>query len=40
VLKQGTAPLTGVYDIDALYGYFRTNSPIGPAAPDRIQRMN
>jgi 5'-nucleotidase len=40
VLKQGTAPLTGVYDIDALYGYFRANSPIGPAASDRIQRMN
>jgi 5'-nucleotidase len=40
VLKQGAAPLTGVYDIDALYGYFRANSPIGPAASDRIRRMN
>jgi 5'-nucleotidase len=39
-LKQGTAPLVGVYDIDALYGYFMANSPIGPASTDRIQRIN
>ena len=39
-LKQGTAPLVGVYDIDALYGYFMANSPIGPASADRIQRIN
>jgi 5'-nucleotidase len=40
LLKQGTAPLTGVYDIDALYGYFKANSPVAPTAADRIQRMN
>ncbi len=39
-LKQGTAPLVGVYDIDALYGYFRANSPVTPASADRIQRIN
>jgi 5'-nucleotidase len=39
-LKQGTAPLVGVYDIDALDGYFRANSPIAPTAADRIQRLN
>jgi 5'-nucleotidase len=39
-LKQGTAALVGVYDSDALYGYFRANSPIGPAAGNRITRIN
>jgi 5'-nucleotidase len=39
-LKDGTALLVGVYDVDALYGYFRANSPIGPTAADRIQRIN
>jgi 5'-nucleotidase len=39
-LKQGSAPLVGVYDIDALYGYFRANSPVAPASADRIQRIN
>ena len=39
-LKQGTAPLVGIYDIDALYGYFRVNSPVAPASADRIQRIN
>jgi 5'-nucleotidase len=39
-LKQGTAALVGVYDSDALYGYFRANSPIGPASGDRIARIN
>jgi 5'-nucleotidase len=39
-LKQGIAPLVGVYDIDALYGYFRANSPVVPTAADRIQRIN
>ena len=38
--KQGTAPQVGVYDVDALYAYFRANSPIAPAAGDRILRMN
>ena len=40
VLKDGTAPLVGAYDIDALYGYFRANSPIGPASGKRITRIN
>ena len=39
-LKQGTAPLVGVYDSDALYGYFQANSPLGPAAGNRITRID
>jgi 5'-nucleotidase len=39
-LKDGTAPLFGGYDVDALYAYFKTNSPIGPTAADRIARIN
>ena len=40
VLTQGTAPLTGVYDSDALHAYFGANSPVGPTAADRITRIN
>jgi 5'-nucleotidase len=40
VLKQGTAQRFGVYDVDALYGYFQANSPIAPATADRLVRMN
>jgi 5'-nucleotidase len=40
VLKEGTAPRFGIYDVDALYAYFGANSPIAPAAADRIARMN
>ena len=40
VLKEGTAPRFGVYDVDALYAYFQANNPIGPAPADRIVRMN
>ena len=40
VLKDGTAPLVGAYDIDALYGYFRANGPIGPPPAKRITRIN
>ncbi|MEH2522584.1 MULTISPECIES: bifunctional metallophosphatase/5'-nucleotidase [unclassified Bradyrhizobium] len=40
VLAQGTAPQTGIYDVDALNSYFLTNSPIGPTAADRIVRVN
>jgi 5'-nucleotidase len=40
VLKEGTAPRFGVYDVDALFAFFRANSPIGPAPADRIARMN
>ncbi len=40
VLKAGTAPQFGVYDADALDIYFRSNSPVAPAAADRIVRIN
>jgi 5'-nucleotidase len=40
VLKEGTAPRIGIYDVDALYAYFQANSPISPAIPDRIVRLN
>ena len=40
VLTQGTAPLIGVYDTDALHAYFQANSPVGPTAADRIVRIN
>jgi 5'-nucleotidase len=40
VLKQGTAQRVGVYDVDALYGYFRANSPIAPVTDRRIARIN
>jgi 5'-nucleotidase len=40
LLKEGIAPRVGVYDIDALYGYFRSNSPINPATAARIIRVN
>jgi 5'-nucleotidase len=40
VLKDGTAPQFGIYDVDALYGYFQANSPIAPATADRIVRIN
>ncbi|MDB5582107.1 MAG: bifunctional metallophosphatase/5-nucleotidase [Bradyrhizobium sp.] len=40
VLTQGTAQQVGVYDVDALYAYFRANSPIGPAAGNRIVRLD
>ena len=30
VLKEGTAPQVGVYDVDALYAYFQANSPVAP----------
>jgi 5'-nucleotidase len=40
VLTEGTAPLIGIYDIDALHSYFQANSPVGPTAADRIVRIN
>jgi 5'-nucleotidase len=40
VLKEGTERRFGVYDVDALYAYFRANSPIAPVATDRIARLN
>jgi 5'-nucleotidase len=40
VLKDGTAPRFGIYDVDALYAYFQANSPISPAIANRIVRIN
>jgi 5'-nucleotidase len=40
VLKGGVAPRVGAYDSDALYGYFKSNSPIAPATAGRIIRIN
>jgi 5'-nucleotidase len=40
VLKEGTAPQTGVYDAEALYAYFQGNSPIAPTNANRIARVN
>jgi 5'-nucleotidase len=39
-IKEGTAQQFGIYDSDALYAYFQANSPISPAAGDRIKRLN
>jgi 5'-nucleotidase len=38
--KLGTDQLTGIYDVDALYEYFRKQSPIAPGPANRIARMN
>lgn len=40
VFMEGIAPQVGVYDVDALYAYFRANSPIAPATENRIVRKN
>jgi 5'-nucleotidase len=40
VLKEGTAPQIGIYDVDALYAYFQDKSPVAPTAADRIRRLN
>ena len=40
VFKQGTALQFGAYDSDALFAYFGANSPIAPAAANRILRLN
>jgi 5'-nucleotidase len=39
-LKEATAPQIGIYDVDALYAYFQANSPVSPAQPDRIIKLN
>jgi 5'-nucleotidase len=39
-LKQGSSQQFGVYDVDALYGYFQANSPIAPAKAGRITKAN
>jgi len=40
VFKSGTARQFGVYNVDALYAYFKANSPVGPAAGHRIEKIN
>jgi 5'-nucleotidase len=40
VLTDGADSRVGIYDVDALVTYLKANSPISPAAPDRIRRMN
>ncbi|KJC60728.1 5'-nucleotidase [Bradyrhizobium sp. LTSPM299] len=40
VFKDGAAQQFGVYDVDALYAYFKANSPVGPIAAGRIARIN
>jgi 5'-nucleotidase len=40
VFKDGAARQFGAYDVDALYAYFKANSPVGPAAGGRIARIN
>jgi 5'-nucleotidase len=39
-LKDGTSAQFGSYDSDALYAYFKANSPVAPGAADRIVRVN
>jgi 5'-nucleotidase len=40
MFKGGTAQQVGGYDVDALYDYFKANSPIAATAGNRIARMN
>jgi 5'-nucleotidase len=40
VLKEGTEARFGVYDVDALYGYFQAHSPIVAVSAKRIARLN
>jgi len=40
VLKDGTDLRFGIYDVDALYAYFRARSPVSPPPLDRIERIN
>ena len=40
VFNEGTNPLGGDVDTDALEAYFRANSPVAPGARNRITRVN
>jgi 5'-nucleotidase len=40
VFKQGTDQQFGIYDVDALFAYFGSNSPISPGQTGRIARIN
>jgi 5'-nucleotidase len=39
-LKDGTDRLFGVYDVDALFTYFKMHSPVAPGALGRISRLD
>jgi 5'-nucleotidase len=39
-LKDGAAQQVGVYDVDALYAYFKANSPVSPGPLERIRRLD
>ena len=39
-LKEGTGQQFGIYDVDALYAYFKANSPIAPTKAGRILKAN
>lgn len=38
--KDGAEQIFSVYDVDALYAYFRANSPVAPPPTGRIVRLN
>jgi hypothetical protein len=40
VLKDGTAWRVGGYDVDALFDYFKANSPLAPATDARVVRQD
>jgi 5'-nucleotidase len=40
VLKHGSKPQFGIYDDEALFAYFQTNSPITPPVANRISQAN
>ena len=40
VLKEGGSKQYGIYDDEALFAFFGVNSPVTPAPPDRISRIN
>ena len=39
VFNEGTDPLGGEIDLDALVNYFMHNSPVGPGPQNRITRV-
>jgi 5'-nucleotidase len=39
-LTEGTAPQLGGHDVDALYSFFLSHSPVAPAGDKRITRLN
>ena len=40
VLAEGTEPIRGVTDVQALEKYLADNSPLAPPATDRVKRLN